>query len=450
MATIRLIPSTYYLSSSSYLSVSNANNMYNNTDNTTYATITNSRSSTSSYYIYLRGFNFDDIPSTAIVSDFTIKLKARQSGVSTSTSYKPYLANDTSTINGTCDVITTTATTYDFTGLSTDWDTIKEYGSNFGICINCRRASRNTTSYVYIYGAEIEVEYTIPTPRTIITTLTGDGTINPSGSTTAYDGNEFELTITPTNKSDTVTITKDGVDITSELVAHGIESSASAVLGTYTLISGSFNSGESWFEDRTGDGYDTTDTTTSNYYSGSSSTNAVFQYATPITIPSNATVTRLYMIANGHAESTSNSSEYMCVQLKSGSTELSEQYNFKEHGTSNGNETIEATTLPTPTQLSNLVVECTLGYYGGAINGVTVFVEYDIPSGSIDHYTYTFTVSSDTTIAVTIGQQETSTLYVKNNGTWVAVVKAYKKINGAWVEQNIENVMSTTVNYVKG
>jgi hypothetical protein len=43
MATIRLIPSTYYLSNTSYLSVSNASNMYHNTDNTTYATVTNSR-----------------------------------------------------------------------------------------------------------------------------------------------------------------------------------------------------------------------------------------------------------------------------------------------------------------------------------------------------------------------------------------------------------------------
>ena len=41
MATIRLIPSTYAVSSTTYLSVSNASNMYHNIDNTTYATITN-------------------------------------------------------------------------------------------------------------------------------------------------------------------------------------------------------------------------------------------------------------------------------------------------------------------------------------------------------------------------------------------------------------------------
>ena len=46
MATIRLVPSVYAVSSTSYLSVSNAANMYHNTDNTTYATITNTYAST--------------------------------------------------------------------------------------------------------------------------------------------------------------------------------------------------------------------------------------------------------------------------------------------------------------------------------------------------------------------------------------------------------------------
>lgn len=79
MASIRLTPSSYYLSSSSYLSVSSAANMYDDTDSTSYATVTNSRSSTTSYYIYLRGFNFGDIPEGAIINSFTVKLKARES-----------------------------------------------------------------------------------------------------------------------------------------------------------------------------------------------------------------------------------------------------------------------------------------------------------------------------------------------------------------------------------
>ena len=100
MATIRLIPSTYAVSSTSYLSVSNANNMYTNTDSTTYATITNTYSSTSSRYLYLRGFNFDDIPSAAVINSFTVKIKGYESGLTTSTSYAPRLANGSSVETG--------------------------------------------------------------------------------------------------------------------------------------------------------------------------------------------------------------------------------------------------------------------------------------------------------------------------------------------------------------
>lgn len=160
MPTIRLVPSTYYLSSSAYLSVSNASNMYANTDSTTYATVTNSRKSTTSYYIYLRGFNFNDIPDGATVNSFTIKFKAYESGVSTSSSYRPYICNGTTTLTCSCSTINTSVRTITFTGITADWETISGYGSNFGIRINCRRASRNTTSYMYIYGAEIEVDYT--------------------------------------------------------------------------------------------------------------------------------------------------------------------------------------------------------------------------------------------------------------------------------------------------
>ena len=272
MATIRLIPSTYYLSSTSYLSVSNAANMYHNTDNTSYATVTNSRASTTSYYIYLRGFNFDDIPSAAVVSSFTVKLKARESGVSTSDSYKPYLANDTSAINGSCSVITTTATVHEFTGVSADWATIRGYSDNFGIRINCRRASRNTTSYMYIYGAEIEVTYTVPDPRTVTSTLTGSGTIDPSGAITTYDGEEYVLTITPTNKSDTVTATKDGVNITSQLVAHGAGDTVSVTPDNVTTSS--IQSGSSYAEYAIGHSAESPSSsgTSSNMYAASGST----------------------------------------------------------------------------------------------------------------------------------------------------------------------------------
>lgn len=467
MATIRLVPTTYE-TSSTQLSVTDGNNMLTNTDSTTYATITSTVSGRS-YQTYLRGFDFSAIPSVATVNSFTIKIKGSATGIDTGSNYVPRLANNTSTLTSSCSAFSSSVKVLTITSSYT-WEQIVGYGSNFGIRFTCRRSSQNTQAYVYCYGAEIEVDYTMPVSATVTSTLTGDGTIVPSGATSTYEGLEYALTITPTTQTDTVIATQDGVDITSQLVGHGgTAHSVSAVLGTYSLKSGGFNgSGASYFQGLVGKGHTATQTT-SNYYSSSSSTRAVFQYAISFSnIPSNAIITNLYMIANGHAESTSQSSEYMCVQLKSGNTALSEQYNFKSHGTSNGNETINATTLPTRPQLDNLVVEMTLGYYGGAINGVTVYLEYEEPAAVPDYYTYTYIVNGNSTIAVTIGSSpaptgdkifikkngswaQSSNQYVKVSGTWRKVSRVWKKISGSWVLQSDKSALfSQDVNYING
>lgn len=457
MATIRLIPSTSAVSNSSYASISNASNMYSNTDSTTYGTFTHNRASTSNtYYGYLRGFNFDDIPENANVTGFTIKIKASATGhtTSTSSSYYMSLVHNTTQIGSTyaSGRLSTTVTTFTFSEGSLDWETIKSYGSSFGIRIPMRRSSSNTADVISVYGAEIEVTYTVPNPRTITTTLTGDGTISPSGSTTAYDGDEFVLTITPNNADSEVTATKDGVDITDDLVVHyvpGETDSDNRVLGTYALVSGGFNgSGASHFQGLVGKGH-TASETTSNYYSSGSGTIAVFTYDISFNIPSNAVVTNLYVIVNGHAESTTNSSEYMCVQIISGDTALSDELNFKSVGTSNTNQTITAEEMPTPDQVANLKLQCRLGYYGGAINGATCYIEYEIPTTEIDHYTYEFEVSSDSEIDVVIGTIVTvGENYIKQNGDYVLARSVYKKINNVWTLQtDMSTVYDSGTNY---
>lgn len=420
----RLIPSTYYLSSSSYLSVSNASNMYANTDNTTYATVTNSRTSTTSYYIYLRGFNFDAIPEGAIVNSFTVKLKARESGVSTSTSYKPYLASGTSKINGTCDVITTTATVHTFTGLSADWETIKGYGSNFGIRINCRRASSGTTSYVYIYGAEIEVDYTVPDPCTITSTLSGNGTINPSGAYSTYVGTEYELVISPTNKNDTVAATKDGVDITSQLVAHG--STQEADFTANDVNTSGIQSGSSYAQYCLGYTAENPYSSSSNMYA---SDEGYAEYSFDFSsIPSGAVIEEISVKAYGHRESaTVDSSHISKIAIYDGTTKISDDVDFPS--TSSTLISCEATTIPS--SISNVVLRHTVGYYGGLVLGITFKVTYSTGTG-LDHYTYTFTTTGDSTISVIIGGAvETNKAYFKINGTWKEVT-VYQKVNGSW------------------
>lgn len=442
MATMRLIPSTYYLSNSSYLTISNASNMYNNTDNTTYATIQNTRSSTSSYYLYIRGFNFDDIPSSAIVNSFTIKIKGNYSG---GYSQNMYLYDGTTSMSGSATSLSSTVTTQTFSSTPT-WSEIVSAGSDFGIRINCRRSSRNTTAYFYIYGAEIEVDYTVPTSATVTSTLTGNGTINPSGATNTYEGAEYELTITPTNVSDTVTVTNNGTDVTSQLVAHGAGSTVTATPSSVTTHD--IQSGSSYAEYAVGYSAENPNSSasSSNMYASSGSTGYAAYSFDFSSIPSNATIEDIEVNCYGHRESSTVDSTHVsqCVLYQS-STAISDEVDFPS--TSSSMITVTPTTMPTRSELDNVTLRHYVGYYGGLVEGISFNITYSTGSG-IDHYTYTFTVSGDATIAVVIGTAATDKLLIKINGTWTEATKVYKKVNGSWVEQtNLTTVFDSGTNY---
>lgn len=419
--------------------------MYADTDSTTYATVTNSRTSTTSYYIYVRGFNFDDVPSNAVVSDFTIRLKGYYSG---GYSQNMYLYDGTSTSMGSASSLGTSADTHEFT-CNYSWEDVVASGSDFGIRINCRRASRNTTSYIYIYGAEIEVTYTIPTPRSLSVSLSGNGTVSPSGTSTVYDGDEVEITITPTTKTDTVTVTHNGTDVSSQLVAHGA-GSTSTFTATDVTTSG-IQSGSSYAEYAVGQTAEDPYSSTSNMYASSDSTGYAAYSFDFSSIPSTATIEEIEVRCYGHRESSTIDSSHVsqCV-LYQGSSAVSEEVDFPS--TSDSMITLTPNQTITRSELDSITLRHYVGYYGGLVLGISFAVTYSTGTG-LDHYTYTFTVSGDSTIAVVIGAVATKTFYVKENGTWAeqSVTAVYKKVNGAWVEQSDwSTVFDTNTKYVKG
>ena len=413
-------------------------------DTSSYARYSISTSTTG--YVYLT-YDTSDIPSTATIQSVTAQARLRISNTSRVTNRVCQLYTGT-TAKGSNTDFSSTSSGGSVITLSTGTSWTRSDLTDLRMRIGGTGSSSTSSKYIYIYGTDITITYTAES-RTVTTTLTGNGTIDPSGTQTMYDGDEYELIIEPTNSSDTVTATKNGTSIT--LTQHqGGATEETNVLGEYTLVSGSFNgSGASYFQGIVGHGHDTSSTTTSNYYSGGSSTIAVFTYDVPFEgIPDNATITNLYMLVNGHAESTSQSSEYMCARLISGSTNLSDELNFKSVGTSNSTQTVTANVTPTIAQLENLKVQCRLGYYGGAINGATVYLEYEV-SGV--WYTYSTTIDGNMTIAVTIGGGGSQPkIFVKVNGTWTQYSKVYKKVNGSWVEQassTWSTLFDTNTNY---
>lgn len=416
MATIRLIPSTYYLSSTSYLSISNASNMYANTDNNSYATVTNSRTSTTSYYIYLRGFNFDDIPEGAIVNSFTVKLKARESGVSTSTSYKPYLANGTSTINGSCDVITTTVSTNTFTGISADWDTIKGYGNNFGIRINCRRASRNTTSYMYLYGAEILVDYTMPVYYDVTISNSTSATVTAT-DTHPLEGTDVEIR---TNTLSGITVKDNGADVTSQFVQKTDTGSYEVEeVGSY-----GFSLNSSGYYQSDNKGVDKTAAVSRVHFS----------------LPTDATITFTFINyaeeaydfgVFGNIDTALNHNYYSAGS--SGATITDSSYKLACNTSSHNTSSIQTLTYSMSAGEHYIDVKYSKDDASAANNDTLQFkVAITLNGTAPTYYGYTITnIVADHTIVVTASGGEVNTAYLKVNGTWKEL-QIWRKVNGTW------------------
>ena len=449
MATIKLVASTYSVSNTT-VTVSSADNMYTNVDSTTYSTITHTTSGTTSYYCYIKGFNFGDVPSNAVVSSVVIRIKGRESGLSTSTSYAPRLYNNTSTITGASTATTNfgtsssgTTITVPYTGT---WDTLKGYGANLGIRVTIKRSSRNTQGYLYVYGAEIEVTYTIPVYYDI--SASGDGTLNPSGTTSVLQGDSYSLKITGISNP---TVRDNNVDVTSQ-VTQTTNVTDVAIPTTNT------NSG--WYSvENITNAYDDADST--NYASfelaGNSATGTVYLTLSNLGIPSSATIVSVSAKATVQYNRNGSSSGFSSsVQMYSGNTAKGSATSW----VANGNTDVAKTTLTlsagswTASEIANarLYLTATNSAYSTRryiyIYGVSFEVTYES-----DGITYIYTISNVTgnhTIVVTAGAV-TNKIYFKNNGSWVTATKVYKKVNGSWVQQtNLVNVFDANTNYVKG
>ena len=387
---------TSNLSASSQYPSSNA---CTDSNSDTYARYTVSRGTTGETYFT---FDVSGVPNGVNITSITATVKVYVNNTGYVTNTKCQLYSGT-TAKGSNYTFASTSSSNIVTMTDTGTWTLSEL-QNLRLKIGGTGSNNNNNKYIYIYGATVVINYALTGTAYTITAVSSVNGVTASPATQdIMAGENGEIRIDATSL-DNLSITDNNIDISNSLVRHEIENSYSInrVLGTYTLSSGSFNgNGATYFQGLVGKGIDNTKTT-SNYYSGGSGTIAVFTYDMSFTnIPSDATITRVYCEVNGHAESTSNANEYMCVQLISGSTNLSNELNFKSIGTSNSTQTLECTTIPTISQLANMKLQCRLGYYGGAINGATCYVEYETAGNSGYYWTYALTnLSNDHTILI--------------------------------------------------
>ena len=441
MATIRLVPSTYYRNNSSYVSVTDPENMYTNIDSETTAAIRNSRSSTSNtYYCYLRGFNFSDVPSDAIVSDFEIKIRAYESYMSTSSSYRMSLYNGTTSISSTtaAESLGTNAKTLTFPIPSTlTWEMLKGYGSNFGIRIPLRRSSTSYNSYVYVYGAEIDVTYTVPVHHGVTVSNSTSATVTVSDSD-PLEGTDVEVR---SNTIDGIKVTDNGTDVTSLFTQR------SETAESYSVV----NEGSYGFDLNSSTGYYVSNN------EGISKTAALCRVDFHVPVAATITFTYInyaeqgydfgvfgnidvalsddyYAAGSGGATITdssykracntstynSSSAQTLTYEMTAGDHSIWVKYS-KDDASDDNNDTLQfkvAITLDEP---------FTPGSYWG----------YDITNIVADH-------------AIVVTQVVTGPdMYVKSNGSWVKVTKAYRKVSGSWQEVALDSAFSSGTRYRK-
>ena len=411
MATIRLIPSTYAVSSTQYLSVSNASNMYHNTDNTTYATITNTYASTSSRYLYLRGFNFDDIPSGAIINSFEVKIKGYESGLATSTSYAPRLANGTSALSNTTastNFSTSTRTITIPTG-SLDWQDITNYGSNFTIMVYVRRNSRNTTGYFYCYGAEIEVDYTIPVYHNV--TITGDN-VTPTGTQSILEGEDLKIRCSDTAKP---TVKDNGVDVTSQVIQETDTGASYDVTNISTTYGFSVN-GSGYYESNN---------------QGHSNSAAVCRI--DFDVPVEATIT--FSVIN-YAESTYDYGLLSNIDTSLSTSASADSSGVYWSGQNHNSSSVQTVTYTMAAGEHYIYAKYFKDNYTDDNNDSFQFkiaITLNEPFTPGTYWVYTLSnITTNHTVVFTAAS--TIPFRVKQNGSWVTPSKVLVKQNGSWVQ----------------
>ena len=407
MATIRLIPSAYSLSNTDYLSISNASNMYTNIDSTTYATVNHTRNRTTSYYIYVKGFNFDDIPADAIINSATIKVKAK---VTSADSYAPALYNNTTSLNQNLNGNIGTTTTTSTVDITSNWETYKGYGSNFGIRLRLNRSSRYTASSMNIYGAEILVDYTVPVYHTVSTSITGGTLRSPTtASATVRDGANYEITFNGNPGYTLSSMTVNGVEVTPT-----IKSAPALTLPTYTVSTN----------------YGTYQTNVlSNAYDGNNST---FFWSSEAQAQGKYILITFSDFVNLKSFSTysSNNRDYPhpCNMLQVST----DNENWTDIGTFSDAQTSTFSNITNANNIKYVRIYATSNVENWLVlNEITMSYESAQLGG--EYYSYTISaIDSDKTVVIIFNEPDVH--YVKVDGRWRKVLTAYRKVNGAWEE----------------
>ncbi len=440
--TLSSHPTSYDTTNYSYASINSSypiTNAYADSSSTTYCQVNWKTGSNAETYVYMI-FDFSAIPADATIQSVTAKAKGYVNTTNSSrvTSRQMQLATGT-TLKGSALTLSTSTSEQTFSSVGT-WTRAEL--QNARIRYYVKRGTSNTSSsyQLRIYGATMTVTYQYQETVYEITVS------NSTSATVTANPAEVVAGESTYIRADTITgitVKDNNVDVTSQFVQTQDEPSS------YTVT----NRGSYGFD---------LDSSTGYYVSnnkGISKTAAVCRIN--FYVPVAASITFTYI---NYAEATYDFGVFGNID-----TELSTSYYAA--GSNGATITDSSYKLACNTSSYNTSSTQTLTYSMSSgehyidvkyskddasdANNDTLQFKFTItltePFTPSTYYRYDITnVSADHTILVTSSGSGPE-LYLKSGSSWVLVTNAYKKVNGAWVEQSdLTSVFNSSTNYRRG
>ena len=372
--------------------------------------------STTAGYVYYT-FSVSGIPSGATITSVSCIAKIWVNNTSRVSNTNIALYRGTTSISSSS-TFASTSTSNTVTLNATSIPTVSQ-ASDLRIRFGGTKASNQNTGYIYFYGADLTINYTVSGTAYEITAALATNnvdSISPAGYTEVFQGETYELTINA-DSIDNITVEDNGVDVTNQLVRH-----TSSPGGTLSKTAASFTTGFSGGSSM-------------NFYTSSSSTGNNFNYAVGNTaespgstssgsgswtyvkengsstsntgyadfvfdfsdIPANATITSVEIKCYGAVEDSTQTTSHADITLYSGTTQKGTTQKFTS--STNSVITISSPGTWTREELQSAKLRFAVGYYGGHIFGITWNVTYTTPSGYYWIYTLS-NVSADHTILI--------------------------------------------------
>lgn len=438
--SVSLVPSGYTgltnLTTSSSYPISNG---YDDSSSTNYARLTLSTSSTG--YLYFT-FDTSDIPSGAEISSIACSVRARVSSTSRVTNTVAQLYSGT-TAKGSNSTFASTSSTNTFNLSCGSWT--RNELNDLRLRIGGTGSSSSSSKYIYFYGASLTITYTYNYTVYEVTATSNTSDVVSPASQEVKSGEDASITLTLAGSTVPV-VTDNGENVTNQLVR--VSSGSEVVIpdgyeGLSNFTTSGLNNACT----------DADDTTYATLTLAGSTTGVIYLTLGGFTLPSGATLESVSCRATFQYNHNNSSSEYTAsCQMYSGTTAKGSSTSIVTTGSSDLSKTTFTLTTGSwsAAELANTRLYITATNNARStqrslyVYGVSLTVTYSI-SGIV----YVYTVSSvNEDHVIVIGTS--SRLYVKTGNSWVAVIKAYKKVSGSWIEQDIATVFRSGVNYVRG